>query len=183
MMLTAIIMTASSVVFVRVIAEVVVAAPKQYGALLPPLVAMMAWTAVVAVVIHRLAAKSGPPPKEEETPSELKGAIMFGLLYVAVLYGVALAKEHFGNAGLYVVAAISGLTDMDAITLSTSGLVNSGHVDPNTGWRVILLGGLANLVFKAGLALSLGAEGFRKPVLAGFAAALAGGLAILMLWP
>jgi uncharacterized membrane protein (DUF4010 family) len=182
-MLAAIIMTASAVVFVRVVAEVVVAAPKQYGALLPPLLAMMAWTAVVAVVIHRLASKSGAPPKEEEAPSELKGAIMFGLLYVAVLYGVALAKEHFGNAGLYVVAAISGLTDMDAITLSTSGLVNSGHVDPGTGWRVILLGGLANLVFKAGLAVSLGAKGFRKPMLAGFATALAGGIAILMLWP
>ena len=108
---------------------------------------------------------------------------MFGLLYVAVLYGVALAKEHFGNTGLYTVAAISGLTDMDAITLSTSRLVNTGNVDPGTGWRVILLGGLANLVFKAGLALSLGAQGFRRPVLAGFTASLAGGVAILLLWP
>jgi len=183
LMLTAIIMTASSVVFIRVIAEVVVAAPAQFRALLPPLVAMMVWTAIVAAVTHRLAAKEKHPPEEESPPSELKGAVMFGLLYVAVLYGVALAKEHFGNAGLYIVAAISGLTDMDAITLSTSSLVNSGDVDPKTGWRVILLGGLANLVFKAGMALSLGAQGFRRPVLAGFAASLAGGVAILLLWP
>jgi len=183
LMLTAIIMTASSVVFIRVIAEVVVAAPSQFRALLPPLVAMMVWTAIVAAVTHRLAAKEKHPPEEESPPSELKGAVMFGLLYVAVLYGVALAKEHFGNAGLYIVAAISGLTDMDAITLSTSSLVNSGDVDPKTGWRVILLGGLANLVFKAGMALSLGAQGFRRPVLAGFAASLAGGVAILLLWP
>ena len=183
MLLAAIIMTASSVVFIRVIAEVVIAAPSQFRALLPPLVAMMVWTAIVAVVIHRLASKEEHPPEEESAPSELKGAVMFGLLYVAVLYGVALAKEHFGNAGLYVVAAISGLTDMDAITLSTSGLVNSGDVDPRTGWRVILLGGLANLVFKAGMALSLGAQGFRRPVLAGFGASLAGGIAILFLWP
>ena len=183
LMLTAIIMTASSVVFIRVIAEVVVAAPSQFRALLPPLVAMMVWTAIVAAVTHRLAAKEKHPPEEESPPSELKGAVIFGLLYVAVLYGVALAKEHFGNAGLYIVAAISGLTDMDAITLSTSSLVNSGDVDPKTGWRVILLGGLANLVFKAGMALSLGAQGFRRPVLAGFAASLAGGVAILLLWP
>ena len=182
-LLAAIIMTASSVVFIRVIAEVVIAAPAQYRALLPPLVAMMVWTAIVAAVTHRLASKAEHPPGEESAPSELKGAVMFGLLYVAVLYGVALAKEHFGNAGLYIVAAISGLTDMDAITLSTSGLVNSGNVDPRTGWRVILLGGLANLVFKGGLALSLGAKGFRLPVLAGFGASLAGGVAILLLWP
>jgi uncharacterized membrane protein (DUF4010 family) len=144
---------------------------------------MTGWTALVAVVAHRMAAKAGHAAAEESTPSELKGAVMFGLLYVAVLYGVALAKEHFGTAGLYVVAAISGLTDMDAITLSTSGLVQSGHVDAETGWRVILLGGLANLIFKAGLVLVLGGKGYVRPTLAGFAAVLAGGAAILALWP
>jgi uncharacterized membrane protein (DUF4010 family) len=181
--LAAIVLTASAVVFIRVIVEVVVASPNQFRGLLPPLCAMMAWTALVALVTHRLAARSGHPPGEQTPPSELKGAVMFGLLYIAVLYGVALAKQHFGNAGLYVVAAISGLTDMDAITLSTARLVNDGHVDAATGWRVILLGGLANLVFKAGLALTLGAQGFRRPALAGFAATLAGGAAILALWP
>lgn len=181
--LAAITLTASSIVFIRVIGEVVIAAPQQFKAMLPPLCAMMAWTAVVAVAAHRFAAKAPPPSQEQSAPSELKGAVMFGLLYVVVLYGVALAKQHFGTAGLYVVAAISGLTDMDAITLSTSKLVNSGHVEASTGWRVILLGGLANLVFKAGLAVSLGAPGFRKPVMMGFAAAFAGGVAILALWP
>jgi uncharacterized membrane protein (DUF4010 family) len=181
--LAAITLIASSVVFVRVIAEVILAAPGAWQAMLPPLLAMTGWTALVAVVAHRMAAKAGHAAAEESTPSELKGAVMFGLLYVAVLYGVALAKEHFGTAGLYVVAAISGLTDMDAITLSTSGLVQSGHVDAETGWRVILLGGLANLIFKAGLVLVLGGKGYVRPTLAGFAAVLAGGAAILALWP
>jgi uncharacterized membrane protein (DUF4010 family) len=81
------------------------------------------------------------------------------------------------------VAAISGLTDMDAITLSTSGLVQSGHVEASTGWRVILLGGIANLVFKAGLVAVLGVKGYIRPALSGFAAALIGGAAILALWP
>jgi uncharacterized membrane protein (DUF4010 family) len=181
--LAAITLTASAVVFVRVIAEVVIAAPGAWRAILPPLLAMTGWTALVAAVAHRFAAKSGGPAGEESTPSELKGAVMFGLLYVAVLYGVALAKEHFGTAGLYVVAAISGLTDMDAITLSTSGLVQSGHVEPGTGWRVILLGGIANLVFKAGLVAVLGVKAYLRPTLAGFAAALAGGGLILAFWP
>jgi uncharacterized membrane protein (DUF4010 family) len=96
---------------------------------------------------------------------------------------VALAKEHFGDSGLYIVAAISGLTDMDAITLSTSGLVASGDVDPRTGWQVILLGGVANLIFKAGLAVTLGTGTFRKWSVAAFGAAVAGGAAIFLLWP
>ena len=181
--LAAITLTASAVVFVRVIAEVMIAAPGAWPAMLPPLAVMMGWSLLVAVVAHRIAARSGQVAAEESTPSELKGAVMFGLLYVAVLYGVALAKEHFGTTGLYTVAAISGLTDMDAITLSTSGLVQSGHVEAGTGWRVILLGGIANLLFKAGLVAVLGVKGYIRPALAGFAAVLAGGLAILAFWP
>jgi uncharacterized membrane protein (DUF4010 family) len=181
--LAAIALTASAVVFIRVIVEVVVAAPAQFHALLPPLAAMMAWTGAVAAVAHRSAAKHGHPTGEESAPSELKSAVMFGLLYIVVLYGVALAKQHFGTAGLYAVAAISGLTDMDAITLSTAKLVNDGHVDAATGWRVILLGGIANLVFKAGLVAALGGAGFRRPAITGFAVAMAGGAAILALWP
>jgi uncharacterized membrane protein (DUF4010 family) len=181
--LAAIVLTASAVVFVRVALEVMVVAPRHGREMLPPLLAMMAWTALVAALAQRQAAKTGHGSGQESTPSELKGAVMFGLLYVAVLYGVALAKEHFGDAGLYVVAAISGLTDMDAITLSTSGLVADGHVSAATGWRVILLGGLANLLFKAGLILALGGRGFIRPAVTGVVAALLGGAAILAFWP
>lgn len=181
--LAAIILTASCVVFARVMVEVMLTAPAHMGAMLPPLGLMLAWTAIVAGVVLWLAKRAGEKPGEEEAPSELKGAVMFGLLYVGVLYAVALGKEHFGDSGLYVVAAISGLTDVDAITLSTSGLVASGEVEPRTGWRVILIGGLANTVFKAGMAAVLGTGRFVKWTSAGFGAAAAGGVAILLLWP
>lgn len=181
--LAAIVLTASAVVFVRVLGEVLLVAPSHWRGMLPPLAAMTGWCVLVAAVVQRLAARSGVPEGEEATPSELKGAVMFGLLYVAVLYGVALAKQHFGDAGLYVVAAVSGLTDMDAITLSAAGLVADGHVAAEVGWRVILLGGLANLLFKGGLVVALGARGFVRPALAGMAASLAGGAAILWFWP
>lgn len=181
--LAAIVATAGAVVFGRVIVEVVLTAPAHLWQLLPPLAVMMLWAGLVAAAMLWWAKRSGEQPGEEEAPSELKGAVMFGLLYVGVLYAVALAKEHFGDSGLYIVAAISGLTDMDAITLSTSGLVASGDVDPRTGWRVILLGGGANLVFKAGLAVVLGTGVYRKWTLAAFGAAVAGGAAVFLLWP
>jgi uncharacterized membrane protein (DUF4010 family) len=181
--LAAIVLTASCVVFARVMVEVVLTAPAHKGALLPPLALMMVWTGVIAAATLWLAKRSGEKPGKEEAPSELKGAVMFGLLYVGVLYAVALGKEHFGDTGLYAVAAISGLTDVDAITLSTSGLVAAGEVDPRTGWRVILVGGMANTVFKAGMAAVLGTGRFLKWTAAGFGAAVAGGVAILLLWP
>jgi len=108
---------------------------------------------------------------------------MFGLLCALVLLAVAVAKQHFGSAGLYAVAAISGLTDMDAITLSTSSLVNGGHLEASTGWRVILTAGVANLIFKAILAFSLGSRAFAGIVASGFGMALVGMGLIAWLWP
>jgi uncharacterized membrane protein (DUF4010 family) len=109
--------------------------------------------------------------------------VIFGLLYAVVLLAVAAAREHFGDSGLYIAAAISGLTDMDAITLSTSRLVSTSYLEPATAWRMIMVGGLANIVFKAGLVLALGARAFIKPVLLGMGASILGGVAILALWP
>lgn len=56
-------------------------------------------------------------------PSELKSAVLFGVLYGVVLISVAASKEYLPHAGLYVIAALSGLADLDAITLSTARLV------------------------------------------------------------
>ena len=46
---------------------------------------------------------------------------------------MAFARDRFGTAGVYRVAALSGLTDMDALTLSTSRLVDSGRLSRATG--------------------------------------------------
>ena len=104
-------------------------------------------------------------------------------MYALVLLAVAFAKQHFGSTGLYTVAAISGLTDMDAITLSTASLVSGAHLDAGTGWRIVLTAGVANLVFKGILAVSLGSRMLGKLVVIGFLAVVAGAAAIAWLWP
>jgi uncharacterized membrane protein (DUF4010 family) len=181
--LAAITLIASAIVFVRVIAEVAIAAPAHLQKMLPPLLAMMFWFGLVAAIAHRISEKSGKHVADESPPSELKSAVIFGLLYAVVLLVVAAAREHFGDSGLYIAAAISGLTDMDAITLSTSRLVSTASLDTNTAWRMIIVGGMANMLFKAGLVLVLGARAFIKPVLLGMGVSLLGGVALLALWP
>jgi uncharacterized membrane protein (DUF4010 family) len=181
--LAAIMLIASAIVFVRVIGEVIVAAPSHWQGVLPPLAVMMGWFGLVAFAAHRIAVKSGQSMTADAPPSELKSAVLFGLLYAVVLMAVAAAREHFGKSGLYAAAALSGLTDMDAITLSTSRLVSSGHLDVSTGWRMILTGGLANVVLKGVLVAVLGERGFIRPALAGLGAAALGGVAILLFWP
>ena len=181
--LAVITLISAAVVFGRVSVEVMIFGPEVLGKMLPPLLAMMALTGAIAGAAYRFLMKSELQPSDEPPPSELKGAVMFGLLYVIVLFAVSYAKERFGHAGLFTVAAISGLTDMDAITLSTTSLSNSGQLDPATAWRVILTGGLATILFKTGLILSLGSRAFIKPVLMGFVATFIAGAAILAFWP
>jgi uncharacterized membrane protein (DUF4010 family) len=119
----------------------------------------------------------------ERDPSELKSALVFGALYVVVLYGVAVAKDRFGDAGLYAVSALSGMTDMDAITLSTARMVQESQIAVDTGWRMIAIGFLSNLVFKFGIVAALGSPQLRRQVALVFGMTFTAGVAIVLFWP
>jgi len=95
---------------------------------------------------------------------------------------VAFAKTYFGDSGLYVVAALSGLTDMDAITLSTMQLIEAGSLETGAGWRLILVAAVANLAFKAGLVAALGSRWLARRVALMFAIAGVGACLILVFW-
>ncbi|MEZ0274844.1 MAG: DUF4010 domain-containing protein, partial [Roseimicrobium sp.] len=178
-----VIMIASTVVFGRVIVEILAVAPKAGQTMVYPFLAIMVWMAVVSVGCWLLARKEIVKPPQGEPPSEMKGAVMFGLLYALVLLGVAVARHNFGQAGLFTVAAISGLTDMDAITLSTANLVNGNHIDPGTGWRIILTGGVANLVFKGIMVATIGSRALAGWVAIVFGVSILGAGLIAWLWP
>ncbi len=175
---------ASTVVFARVLVEIAVVAPSTLGATAGPIVAMMGVMILVCVALYLAGIGSQELElQDDEPPSDLRAAVMFGLLYAAVLLGVAIAKEHWGDQGLYAVAAISGLTDVDAITLSTSELMRADELPTSTGWRLILVGSLANLVFKGGIVAALGHPKLRRRIGIAFTGALVAGVGILSLWP
>lgn len=182
-LLALVIMISSSVVFLRLIVEILTVAPGAAGRMVPPLLAMMLWMSLVTSALWLVARREFARQTPRQAPSEIRGAILFGLLYALVLLAVAAAKQHFGTAGLYTVAAISGLTDTDAITLATARLVQDGHLDAATGWRAVLTGGASNLVFKAILAAALGSGRLAALVAATFGASLAGAGALALLWP
>jgi uncharacterized membrane protein (DUF4010 family) len=70
---------------------------------------------------------------------------------------------------------------MDAITLSTAQMVEADRLEVETAWRAILIGGMSNLVFKAGVVGVVGGTALWKPVSRAFGVALAVGAAILVL--
>lgn len=177
------ILVASTVVFARVLIEVAAAAPSNLRAIAPPILVLLAFmsaTALWAVLARREELAALP---QDQPPSDLKGAIAFGLLFAVVLVAVAFARERFGERGLYGVAMISGLTDVDAITLSTARMVEAGNVEPGLGWRAILTGALMNLVFKGFLAASIGGRALARRVAVYFVPSLAVGAGLILLWP
>jgi len=143
-----VIMIASACVFARVIAEVGIVAPAYFRQIVPPLAAMLIVSILISTALYLHTSDHNIPMPEHENPADLRTAMIFGGMFALVVFAVAATKAEFGDEGLQVVAVLSGLTDMDAITLSTSQLVNQGRLETDTAWRMILLASLSNLAFK-----------------------------------
>jgi uncharacterized membrane protein (DUF4010 family) len=131
--------------------------------------------------------RRGAPTTAEvrlSNPFELRPALKFGALFGLVLLASQAAQGLFGNAGLYVVAVLAGLTDVDAISLATANLVSSGRQDLLAAATTIVLAVASNTLVKAGFALVLGAPQLRRIVGLAFGlmlAAAAGGLVAVRL--
>ena len=179
-----VIVVASTVSMARVLVEVAVVAPSRLSAVGTPLALMLTWMVLVASAAYLMGRRAGNAELPQSgNPAELKPALVFAAIYAAVTLAVAFAKARFGDSGLLPVALVSGLTDVDAITLSTANLAESGRLEPATTWRLILIAVLANLAFKGACACVLGSRTLRVWVVALFGAAIAGGLGILVLAP
>lgn len=180
---TLIILLASAVSVVRVLVEMAVVNPGNLLTTAPPLIVFFLIFIVLTILLYRRRSDEMLHLDPPANPAGLKSAVLFGVIYVVVLFAVAAAHDYWGNAGLYLIAVISGLTDVDAITLSTADLVKSGSIEAATGWRVILIAVLANLVFKAGIVASTGGKALLLRILRVYGAGLLTGLAILIFWP
>jgi uncharacterized membrane protein (DUF4010 family) len=98
-------------------------------------------------------------------PLRLRVALQFGLLYALIVLLVKVTIARIGNHGVLVLSGLSGLIDLDAITLSLSQMHGLGTLDVVTVSRGILLAILANTLVKAGLSAFLGSALLRREVL------------------
>ncbi|EMI51833.1 MgtC/SapB family protein [Rhodopirellula sallentina] len=178
-----VILIASAIVNFRVLVEIGIVAPELLNVAAYPISAMLILMAIECLVLYVPLRQMESQPADHDNPAQLKPAIVFGVLYALVLFLVAAAKEMFGDSALYWVAGISGLTDMDAITLSTAKMFNDNRVDAGTAWRVILVATLSNLFFKATAVAFLGSRKLLAYIIVTFGIAALGGGLLLALWP
>jgi uncharacterized membrane protein (DUF4010 family) len=129
--------------------------------------------------VHRLQPQGPMPELPIANPTELRTALGFGALYAIVLLAAAWLSDWLGNRGLYVVALVSGLTDVDAITLTSLRLHHLGKLPVSAVVNVITLATLANLVFKSALVLVIGGWNMARHAIAGMGAV---GIGLIVAW-
>ncbi len=178
-----IIMLASSVVFARVLMIITATAPTFLPAAALPIAVMLVATAAASAALWKRRPSGAPSMAPQENPAQVKTALLFTVIYGVVLVAVAFARSRLGSSGLYLVSILSGLTDMDAITLSVSQMVQDGRLPAASGWRMIVAASLANLAFKAGVVSFLGSRDLFKRIASGFGATAVVGIGMILLWP
>lgn len=178
-----IILLASAVVYVRVAVELTAVAP---GLLVHAAGPMGAFTLVMlaacAVLWPRVRRHKVSLP-EQTNPARLSVALTFAAMYMVIIVAVAAGRDHLGDDAIYLIAIVSGLTDVDAMTLSVGQIFSSGEMDARVAWRAIFLATLANLLFKIGAACVLGGSALRRHMLPLGSATLLAGVAVFLLWP
>ena len=178
-----VIATASTILYLRILVEIATVAPRFLWNAAPPILALALVLAASSVILwfRRSNEPDSPPPLEN--PSELRPALLFGLIYAIVLFAVAAVRDFFGNSGLLVVALLSGLTDVDAITLSVSQLVSTDRLGGSEGWRLIVAATLSNLVFKGAIIGTLGNRSLMTRMFVPYFVTLVAGTLMILMWP
>jgi len=152
--------------------------------LLLPFGAMTVVTLGAAVVFLRRSRSEQPAAAGEvvlKNPFSLTAAIKFGLLFAVVLIVVAGVERYFSGQGYYLVAALAGLPDVDAITLSMAGLARGGGIDVATTVGALVVAALANTLLKCGMVVATASRRLRRSMVTVTAALVVVGVAAILL--
>jgi uncharacterized membrane protein (DUF4010 family) len=150
---------ASSVMYIRILVIIWIIGPQ----FLPFLWWKLVSLAFVGLIISLLFRRTGPSPESPDVttlqnPFEITPAVIFASLFLALQVVTTLVKSSFGNAGLFLLSFVIGVTDIDPFILSlvnnnsdvTNVLVSSIVISMmgNTLIKGIYFGGLAEKVRK-----------------------------------
>lgn len=165
-----------AVTYLRVIVEVATL----NAALLEKLWLPMAAASVAGLAYGAYLYWSEPTSEEGEVPFsnpfELGTALKFGMIYAVVLVVSKAANVYAGDTGVYVSSFLSGLPDVDAVTLSMAQLSGvEGGLSVTTGARAVVIGAAANTLAKGGIVLGAGSPRLRRAILPGMLPMLATG--------
>jgi len=150
----------------------------------------MTFAAILAVLFLWIRSKSVQADEEGETskeinldnPFSLGPAIKFALFFVVILFIAKIAKIYLGDKGLYLASLVSGLADVNAITLSIAEQTKSTQLIHTVGAIGITIAVVANSIVKSSIAVYSGGWRFGWPVGVILLSATCAGLGVLLIF-
>lgn len=166
-----------SVMFVRVLVTTAAIHPPLARELAAPCAAMAACALVFALRLAR-GRSGGAPALDVKNPFRLLSSIRLVLLFALVQLLVELVRREFPQGGVLAVAALAGLTDVDAITLSMTELARQGELA--TASAAVLVAIAANTLVKLAIAAGLGTRALLAALALPTAVLLAAGALLVL---
>ena len=165
--------------FLRILVVVLVLNGALFLRLLFPLLLLALLTMFMAYFIGKK--KSASTGKIQlGSPFTLAPALKFAGLFALIVAVAKLANIYLSSQGIYIVSFLSGLADMDAIAISLSQL-SQHSIALSVAFQGIMIGALASVVFKAGLASWMGGKEFKRIVIGFFTIIIVVGVVLLVL--
>jgi uncharacterized membrane protein (DUF4010 family) len=178
-LLAAGIVAASATMFLRVLLVLAIVQPALLGLLGWPLAAAAVVSYAGVAWLARRGGQSAPALQVQiENPFEFWIALRFGVLLAVIMVLAHALPQWLGRPGLALLAAVSGLADVDAITLSMARLAGDG-VTAAAAAMAIGIAAAVNTAVKAGLAAAIGRPALGVRVVLVLAAAL---VTAVVLW-
>jgi uncharacterized membrane protein (DUF4010 family) len=178
---------ANSILFPRMLLLIAVVSPKLAIAASPAFAAMMIAGLAAAMVLASAKAtkkRSGVADSTFNNPFSIRPALQFGVVFTLVLLITRVAKHYAGYGGQMVVSAISGLVDVDAISLTLAGFVQAGTSPARDAVIGLTLAAGVNAIFKSAVARTSRQPAFYLRLMAGFVIMFAvGAVAIVTIDP
>lgn len=118
-------------------------------------------------------------PQLDQNPLDLKSALLFGALLTLVMLLGDFLRDRFGDTGVYLLSATSGVADVDAINLSLARMAQESISVDTAATGIIIAAGVNNLV-KSGIALVIGSRALALRVGVPMLVSMAAGLLVVL---
>ncbi len=175
--LSAGILIACGTMFPRVLLVATLINPAILSLLWLPMTVMTLVIFIIAALLWRTRKLDQPTSLTRLlNPLELKSAVFFGALLVVILLLGELMQELFGDAGIYALALVSGIADVDPINLTLSRM-SLGETQASVAVTGIVLAACSNSLVKSLMAVSIAGKAMLINVLGPLALAVVCGLA------
>lgn len=175
------IVLASSVMLVRVFILTAIFAFPVAKLLLLPLSMMLLASVIPAIISWRREEQVQTGALDAGNPLGINNALFFACLYIATVLLMYYTREWLNASMVYVSAAVTGIADIDAITLSTAKWAAQHSAQSDQAQRLILTAIFSNSIFKLSVSLIRGVPALRFAALKGFGLVLAAGFLYLVL--